>query len=190
VSASGQISVPDAGNCGDFTSVITWSLKDDDGNYTKSDAGGVIIHNVSVSFNVTMCDPQNTPYHFGPPQLNKTDPSWWPFYEAWTIPPYSGRPTQQFENGPYRGGNDKLQMGNFGPGTQGSITITASAGYYYGQPLPFNFAPGYAVPAGSLPSASWNPLDPAITPTSSVSRTVTASWNCCCHIEKTTLTAN
>jgi hypothetical protein len=172
------------GPCGQFYSWITWSL---DSNRGSSDpiAGGTIVQYVSASFSVRLCDRASSPFTFGGPSTVNVSPGNWPFYEAWYIPPGQHHPPRVRTPAV----DDVWSMPSFGEGTKGSITITATAGYYDGQTLPLGFSPGNAgYPGNSLPTSSF--FDPPGPATSTVTRTMTATWNCCCHIENTRVARN
>ena len=166
-------SIVSRGECGGFIYKSGWELDAGRGTADQS-VGGIIIQNVQATFAVRLCDEKKSPFHFGPPSLNPVNPGDWPFYEAWSIPPGKSRPSKS--SGGY---NDFWQMPTFGVGTQGSITITGVADYFDGQQLPWYFSPGNAGPSGSeLPTSNW--FSPPGSPTSSVTRTLTVIWDCCC----------
>ena len=170
------------GDCGAFIYRTTWSLNLING-HADPDNGGLIVQYVNAAFDVHLCDKDSSPYHFGPPSSNPIDPGYWPFYEAWWIPPGKNRPSTTTTY------QDSWQMPGFGEGTQGSITIVGNAEYFDGETVPWYFSPGNAgPPMNGLPTSPW--FLPPGAPTSTVTRTLTATWNCCCGspTKKTTVT--
>lgn len=168
--------------CGSFRHRIYWELQQG-----KSDAtvGGTIVQHVNATFDVWHCGPPATRYFFYFFSPVSLDPSDWPFYEAWTIPPSEARPN--IDRHLFGGYDDSFQMPTFGVCTRGTIVITATAEYYDGFTLPLNFGVDNAgPPRNGLPTAD-SFLPPGF-PDSSVSRTVTATWDCCTARRRTTVT--
>ena len=163
------------GDCGLFVHKIHWFL---DTQHSTADPilGGFIVQYMTASFSVAFCD--GTPLHMGVPSPFP-DPAQWPFYEAWTIAP-GGRSPDRLPNLAF---DDYWQMPDFGRCTAGIISFTGVAEYYDGQSLPPYFQPAPGGPGGLLSTSRYfTPYGP---PTSSVTRTLTASWNCCCDPQKT-----
>ncbi len=171
-----------AGPCGNFSWKITWSLAQNQG-HADPDIGGIIVQVVQAYFNVRLCDTAQSRFHFGPPSKLNVNPSDWPFYELWSIPPDKSHPVRT--GTPW---DDYWQMPDFGEGTQGTITIIGKADYFDGQSPPWYFQPDPGSPSGELPTSRW--FDSPAPPTSSVFRTLTATWNCCCHTGRTKVTTN
>jgi hypothetical protein len=157
------------GDCGAFIYRSTWSL-DRDASTADPSLGGLIVQFVDATFDVTLCDDNNTAYPFHSP--SRVHPEDWPFYEAWSIPPGKSRP--------FPGFHDFWQMSSFGVGSQGSITIQGTADYFDGETIPWYFSVGNAGPPNNgLPTSST--FTPPGAPSSTVTRTLTATWNCCCN---------
>lgn len=171
------------GKCGMFSYTIYWSL-DLAGPPADSSVGGLIVQYVEATFNVTDC--AGTAIDISslsrpPSTFPHLDPSDWPFYEAWTIPP--NRRTPQ----PPSAARDVWSMPEFPACTIGTITISGSAEYYDGESLPSNFWPDPTKPSGQLP-ASLHFIPPFSPPTSGpLSRRLTASWNCCPNSRRDTI---
>lgn len=167
---------PQPGTCGTFSPwVITWHLSD------AAKMGGYVIQHMRIKFNVTDCKGN---------KISKPD---YDYYEAisWI----------------YSGG---LQTGNKGDDqwfntmknsilTKGSVTFEGTATFYDNGLSPKGFSPGNGFgngpgqgPWGYAPHSSGPPSPPSSwSGNGSVSRTLTASWNCCCpHKLDTVLSYN
>ena len=159
---------PQPAECGAFSWLAIWVL-DPAHPSANPVSGGLIVQYVSATFDIAQ-DAEGTPAHLGPPRAHPLYPEDWPFYEAWHIPP--GRPR------PSNGYDDLWAMPSF-EGTKGTFTIVAQADYYDGADIPWNFVSGGAGPGSNqLPTSGY--FIPPGASTSTVSRSLTASWNCLC----------
>lgn len=101
------------------------------------------------------------------------------YREAWHVSANSSTP-----DAPLLG--DKFSSGGFGNGTKGTLTIYGEASYLDGITLPASFVQTSG-PAGDLQWTSRG--DTGLPTTTSVIRSVTATWDCSCNSKnkKTTL---
>jgi hypothetical protein len=144
-----------------------------------STVGGIIVQLVTASFAITDCrgGTLGRPVALPPP----VDPDWWPLYEAWQVNPGRTR-TSGFTDQGIRT-DDNWDMPSFdessvGVPTRGTITITGIADYYDGQVLPADFAPTGEPPTGLLPTSKF--FWPAFPGSGAITRTLVATWDCCC----------
>jgi RHS repeat-associated protein len=167
-----------AGECGGFNWTIHWKLK-------KAKSNSSIVQHTQWSFSVSFCPPTEGPVDLRP-GLGGLDPNLFSSYwEAWGV---QAGATDSYSGG----GDDSWHLPDipFGDGTEGTVTIHGHATYYSNVPFPphgFYTSPG---PAGT---GFWTPNDPGLTGGSgTVTRTLTAKWNCCCGSKdrKTKLTTN
>jgi hypothetical protein len=101
--------------------------------------------------------------------LDKYDPKWYPFWEAWVIP--KGKTVTGFVL------DDKYQSAGQVVGTKGEQAITGSAEFYEGATLAgTTFEVMHKPPAGDLPTTK---SDPKLKGgTGAIEHNLTVSWDC------------
>jgi len=152
-------------NCGRTNWKIKWDT------HGKS---GVIIQNVEMFANVTDCKgnvldnsemKKSTQVIPGVGGVNSSD---FPYFESFD----ASEPT------------DSLTIVSFGKCTKGRVVLAVTAKFYPDKSTPPGMKPNLKHPSGGLPMSM---TPPSITGESgSISRTLSATWNCCPNDERPT----
>lgn len=182
-----ELKTPETQHCGGVEWPIQFSLTG-----MKSKTSGWIVQQVNTTFDVKDCDNQpidvlartkemvrlgfkTTPGGFS--VTEPTDPSNWPFSEAWNVEKgviHVGDTSAVHKNDTYR----VVPMGPIAglPETKGSVSVTGDADYFDCGSLPSNFAPGKP-PVKGLPIA--RPPVALTGGSGPVAHNIAIRWNCC-----------